>query len=242
MMFLTQKPCIALISVDGDPAIEIGREEAGGRNVYVRQVGLALAEQGWQVDMFTRRSSPGQSAIVQHGPNFRTVRLQAGPAEFMSRDELFNSLPEFVEAFQQFQQREGLSYPLIHTHYWLSSWVGMELKRHQPLVQVHTYHSLGAVKYRAIADMPAIAETRLAVEKACLETVDRVIATSPQEQEHMCALVSSAGEIEVIPCGTDIERFGSIDRMTARDRLGLAPDAKIIFYVGRFDRRKDIET
>ena len=103
----------------------------------------------------------------------------------MSRDELFAYLPEFVEAFQQFQQREGLSYPLIHTNYWLSSWVGMELKQRQPLVQVHTYHSLGAVKYRAIADMPAIAETRLGVEKTCLETVDRVIATSPQEQEHM---------------------------------------------------------
>jgi D-inositol-3-phosphate glycosyltransferase len=241
-MFLTQKPCIALISVDGDPAIEIGGEEAGGQNVYVHQVGLALAAQGWQVDMFTRRSDPRQAAIVQHGPDCRTVRLQAGPAEFMSRDELFAYLPEFVEAFQQFQQREGLSYPLIHTNYWLSSWVGMELKQRQPLVQVHTYHSLGAVKYRAIADMPAIAETRLSVEKTCLETVDRVIATSPQEQEHMRTLVSSQGAIDVIPCGTDIERFGKVDRATARQHLGLDPNAKIVFYVGRFDRRKGIET
>ncbi|HEY9749710.1 MAG TPA: glycosyltransferase family 1 protein [Allocoleopsis sp.] len=241
-MFLTQKPCIALISVDGDPAIEIGREEAGGQNVYVRQVGLALAAQGWQVDMFTRRSSPEQAAIVQHTPSCRTVRLAAGPTEFMSRDELFDYLPEFVEAFQQFQKREGLSYPLIHTNYWLSSWVGMQLKQQRPLVQVHTYHSLGAVKYRAIADMPAIAETRLSVEKACLETVDRVIATSPQEQEHMRSLVSSKGAIDVIPCGTDIERFGKVDRATARQHLGLDPDAKIVFYVGRFDRRKGIET
>lgn len=241
-MFLTQKPCIALISVDGDPAIEIGREEAGGQNVYVRQVGLALAAQGWQVDMFTRRSSPEQAAIVQHEPSCRTVRLSAGPTAFMSRDELFDHLPEFVEAFQQFQKREGLSYPLIHTNYWLSSWVGMQLKQQQPLVQVHTYHSLGAVKYRAIADMPAIAETRLSVEKACLETVDRVIATSPQEQEHMRSLVSSKGAIDVIPCGTDIERFGKVDRATAHQHLGLDPDAKIVFYVGRFDRRKGIET
>jgi D-inositol-3-phosphate glycosyltransferase len=49
-MFLTQHR-IALISVDGDPSADIGQEEAGGQNVYVRQVGLALAERGWQVDM-----------------------------------------------------------------------------------------------------------------------------------------------------------------------------------------------
>ena len=53
-MNLATEPRIALISVHGDPAIEIGKEEAGGQNVYVRHVGEALAELGWQVDMFTR--------------------------------------------------------------------------------------------------------------------------------------------------------------------------------------------
>jgi D-inositol-3-phosphate glycosyltransferase len=66
---------------------------------------------------------------------------------------------------------------------------------------------------------PAIASTRLAVEKACLETVDRVVATSPQEQEHMRKLVSAQGAIEMVPCGTDIERLGSIERPAARQQL-----------------------
>ncbi|MEP0752636.1 glycosyltransferase family 1 protein [Trichocoleus sp. Lan] len=241
-MLLTEKNRIALISVDGDPAVEIGQEEAGGQNVYVRQVGLALAEQGWQVDMFTRRSTPEQLDVVQHTPNCQTIRLAAGPAQFMSRDRLFCYLPEFVEQFQAFQQREGWQYTLVHTNYWLSSWVGMELKKHQPLIQVHTYHSLGAVKYRTVSEIPAIASTRLAVEKACLETVDRVIATSPQEEDQMRSLVSTQGQIEMIPCGTDIVKFGSIQRQEARQQLGIASDAKVVLYVGRFDRRKGIET
>lgn len=241
-MLLTQKNRIALISVDGDPAVEIGQEEAGGQNVYVRQIGLALAEQGWQVDMFTRRSTPEQLDVVQHTPKCRTIRLVAGPAQFMSRDRLFGYLPEFVQQFQAFQQREGWQYTLVHTNYWLSSWVGMELKKHQSLKQVHTYHSLGAVKYRTVSDIPAIASTRLAVEKACLETVDRVVATSPQEADQMRSLVSTQGQIEMIPCGTDIERFGSIQRQEARQQLGIATDAKVVLYVGRFDRRKGIET
>jgi len=167
-MFVHPENRIALISVDGDPAIEIGQEEAGGQNVYVRQVGLALAEQGWQVDMFTRRSSPDQAAVVQHNPNCRTIRLKTGPAKFIGRDELFSYLPEFVREFQAFQKREGIEYQLVHTNYWLSSWVGMELRKYQPVRMVHTYHSLGAVKYRTVTNIPAIASTRLAIEKACL--------------------------------------------------------------------------
>ncbi|KAB8335646.1 glycosyltransferase family 1 protein [Scytonema tolypothrichoides VB-61278] len=241
-MLPTRKHRIALISVDGDPAAEIGQEEAGGQNVYVRQVGYALAGQGWQVDMFTRQSSPQQATIVQHGPLCRTIRLKTGPAEFIGRDHLFEHLPEFIAEFQAFQQKQGFQYPLIHTNYWLSSWVGMELKKQQPLIQLHTYHSLGTVKYSAISDIPAIASKRIAVEKACLETVDRVVATSPQEQEHMRRLVSTKGKIEVIPCGTDVDKFGLIQRSVARQELGIAPDVKMILYVGRFDRRKGIET
>ncbi|BDI16105.1 hypothetical protein ANSO36C_19070 [Nostoc cf. commune SO-36] len=43
MNSITEKR-IALISVHGDPAVEIGKEEAGVQNVYVRQVGEALAQ------------------------------------------------------------------------------------------------------------------------------------------------------------------------------------------------------
>jgi glycosyltransferase involved in cell wall biosynthesis len=241
-MSLPDKNRIALISVSGDPAIEIGKEEAGGQNVYVREVGLALANAGWQVDMFTRRSNPQQATIVQHSPHCRTIRLTAGPATFINRNQLFNYLPEFVYNFIAFQQREGLKYSIIHTNYWLSSWVGMVLRKYHPLVHVHTYHSLGAVKYSATNDLPAIAHTRLAVEKACLETADRVIATSPQEAKHLRQLVSTKGAIEVVPCGTDINRFGGISKREAREQLKIAADAKVVLYVGRFDPRKGIET
>ena len=241
-MSINQMNRVALISVSGDPAAEIGQEEAGGQNVYVRQVGLALARAGWSVDMFARRLSSEQSTVVQHAPNCRTIRLTAGPTKFISRDEVFGYLPEFVAQMQAFQQKEGFQYPLIHTNYWLSSWVGMELKKYQPVKQVHTYHSLGAVKYRAISNLPAIASTRLATEKTCLETVDRVVATSPQEEEHMRSLVSTQGAIDIIPCGTDIERLGAIDRQTARQQLNIPAEAKVVLYVGRFDRRKGIET
>jgi D-inositol-3-phosphate glycosyltransferase len=233
---------VALISVHGDPAIDIGKEEAGGQNVYVREVGEALARQGWQVDMFTRRSDSSQAEIVEHSANCRTVRLTAGPQKFVERQKIFNYLPEFVNAFLDYQHKQKTIYPIIHTNYWLSAWVGMEIKKLQTVQHLHTYHSLGAVKYRSINTIPLIAKTRLRVEQECLETADMVIATSPQEKEHMRSLVSKKGNVMVIPCGTDINCFGRVNRHVGREKIGAALDAKIVMYAGRFDERKGIET
>ena len=236
------KKAIALISVHGDPAVKIGKEEAGGQNVYVRQVGEALAQLGWQVDMFTRASNSQKPKIVEHSANCRTIRLVAGPEDFVPRQEIFSYGQDFVAELLKFQEKEGIKYSLTHTNYWISGWVGLQLKKQLSLPVVHTYHSLGVVKYSTVSTIPEIAKTRLEVEKACLETADCIVATSPQEKEHMRSLVSSKGNIEIIPCGTDINRFGSIKQEEARTRLGIDPDAKMIFYIGRFDPRKGIET
>ena len=233
---------VALISVHGDPAIDIGKEEAGGQNVYVKEVGEALARQGWQVDMFTRKSDANQAEIVQHSPNCRTIRLVAGPQQFVARQKIFDYLPEFLQAFLDFQHQQKTIYPLIHTNYWLSAWIGMEIKKLQTVQHLHTYHSLGAVKYSTVNVIPTIAKTRLQVEKRCLETADVIVATSPQEQEHMRSLVSKRGNIQVIPCGTYIDCFGSIDRATGRAKIGIKPEEKLVMYAGRFDPRKGIET
>ncbi|MGA7933158.1 MAG: glycosyltransferase family 1 protein [Kovacikia sp.] len=236
------RQAIALISDYADPAADIGKEEAGGQNVYVRQVGEALAKLGWQVDMFTRKARPDDAKIVQHSPHCRTIRLTAGPEEFIPREQLFNFMPEFVEAFQKFHSKEGTNYPLIHTNYWMSAWVGLRLKEESNIQLVHTYHSLGAVKYQTVQQRPAIANTRLAVEQQILEQANCVVATSPQEEEMLRTLVSQQGCIEVVPCGTDINNFHAIPKVEARAKLGLKLNEVIVLYVGRFDPRKGIDT
>ena len=246
--FISSRPsipgrqAIALISDHADPAAEIGKEEAGGQNVYVRQVGEALAKLGWQVDMFTRKIHPEDSAIVQHSPHCRTIRLVAGPERFVPRDELFKYMPQFVEAFHKFQTKEATNYPLVHTNYWLSTWVGLQLQKTSNIQLFHTYHSLGAVKYQSVPSIPLVASTRMAVERQILENANCIVATSPQEREYLRQLVSREGRVEVIPCGTDIDNFRILPKEEARAKLGLAQSDRIVLYVGRFDPRKGIET
>jgi D-inositol-3-phosphate glycosyltransferase len=239
---IPSRQAIALISEHGDPAAQIGKDAAGGQNVYVRQVGEALAKLGWQVDMFTRKSNPDDATIVEHTPHCRTIRLVAGPETYIPRDRLFEYMPAFVAAFQKFQQQEGVNYPLAHTNYWMSGWVGLELKKYQNIQLLHTYHSLGAIKYRTVDNIPSIAQTRLAVERQILEQSHCIVSTSPQELDDLRQLVSQRGRIEIIPCGTDIDNFQPVSRAAARQQLGINPQAKIVLYVGRFDPRKGIET
>ena len=242
MLRLLNRQAIALISVHADPAEDIGCEDTGGQNVYVRHVGETLAALGWRVDMFIRKVHADDDVIVQHSPYCRTIRLKAGAETHIPRDQLFGHMPEFVESFQAFQRDQGVDYPLIHTNYWLSAWVGMELQKTSAIQLVHTYHSLGAVKYQSLVEIPQVASNRLRVEREILERANCVVATSPQEQETLRSLVSTSGQIEVIPCGTDTNNFRLTSKAHARTQLKLGTHEKVILYVGRFDQRKGIET
>ena len=227
---------IALISVHSDPACETGRQ-----NIYVRQLGEALSRLGWQVDMFTRKTDADLANIVEHCPGCRTIRLTAGVEQFVHRQKLIGYLPDFLKQLRQFQRDNGIQYRLIHTNYWLSAWVGMELKKSQPLKHIHTYHSLGAVKYANDSQLDNLAKTRLAIEKICLETADLSIATCPQQRDYLRELVSDRGHIEIVPGGTDPNLFGSISHKQARQKLGIESDVFNILYVGRFNRRQGVE-
>ena len=228
---------IAIISVHSDPANKTGRQ-----NIYVRQVGEALSRLGWQVDMFTRKTDMNQDDIVQHNPLCRTIRLTAGAKQFLRQQNLIGYLPQFLQQLLQFQRENNLQYRLIHTNYWLSAWVGMELKKIQPLKHIHTYHSLGAVKYIEEQQIDNLAKNRLKIEKACLETADLSIATCPQQRDYLRDLVSDKGNIEIIPGGTDINLFGSISQIEARQKLEVEPDVFNILYVGGFGCDQGIET
>jgi D-inositol-3-phosphate glycosyltransferase len=118
----------------------------------------------------------------------------------------------------------------------------LELRKQSHIQLVHTYHSLGAIKYNTMTTRPGSAATRLRVEQQILEQASCVVATSPQEQESLRQLVSHRGNIEMIPCGTDTDNFRPISKTEARMQLGLDLQDKIVLYVGRFDPRKGIET
>ena len=123
----------ALICLHGDPIANIGKQQAGGQSIYVRDLGIALAQRGCQVDIFTRREHPGVAEVIEIHPGCRMIRLNVGPAKIISRTELIAYVPAFVAARLAFQTKSHQKYTLIPSNYELFSL--LEIIHHQSVAK-----------------------------------------------------------------------------------------------------------
>ncbi|MBI4340284.1 MAG: glycosyltransferase [Chloroflexi bacterium] len=230
---------IAFISVHGCPLAPLGARSAGGMNVYLRALAQGLGRLGFAVDIFTRAHGSDEPAINPLDDNVRIIHLDAGPAG-APKEELYLCLPGFLAGMKAFQVQHGLSYALLHTHYWLSGWVGQKLAREMGIPHVTTFHTLAEVKVRARAG-EAEATPRSTTEREVTASADRVIVSTIHEQVALRQLYDGAREkIRVVPGGVDLEKFHPGNQRAARDRLGLNGHQTIL-YVGRLDPIKGVE-
>src|SRR5438093_9328282 len=70
---------VAVISVHTSPTEQPGAGDSGGLNVYVLSVAKRLAEQGIEVDIFTRRTAAAGPEIQEIAPRSRLIQVTAGP-------------------------------------------------------------------------------------------------------------------------------------------------------------------
>ncbi len=235
---------VAMISVHSCPLATLGGRETGGMNVYVRELSRHLSNLGIAVDVYTRRQDPCHPTVVDFADQARVVHLSAGPAAPYSKHRVWDHLPEFVEGVQDFINEHTLQYDIIHSHYWLSGWVAMQLRQTLDLPIVHMSHTLGYPK-NAAAQLPWEQEPsrRLQVERTVLQSSDALVAESPASKQHMVWHYDVApANVAVIPCGVDMGRFRPQDKRRARAALALPPTAPTLLFVGRLQPSKGIDT
>jgi D-inositol-3-phosphate glycosyltransferase len=191
------------------------------------------------VDIFTRDHGDAASKIQEISPMVRVVHLPGGPPE-TPMDGLFDCLPEFQRALLAFQRENQLTYQVIHSHYWLSGWVGRSLALPWRIPHALTFHTLALIKMQSRAG-EADPLPRQRVEKELMSSATRIIAFSPHERDAMVRLYQAdAKSIELIPCGVDLSLFRPLDQQMARERLGL-DGAKVFLCVGRVEPLKGLE-
>ena len=126
----------------------------GGQLVYVKQVALALAGQGHQVDILTRQIiDPEWSEFSEqfdaypHAPNLRIVRLPAGPKEFLGKELLWPHLvKDWVPNILQFYRQQGKFPDVFTAHYGDGGVSGVLIEAQVGIPFTFTAHSLGALK------------------------------------------------------------------------------------------------
>lgn len=90
----SNQPVYAFLSVQGNSISAFDSDDMDRQALYLHHLALGLAEQGHQVDIFTRREHPYQPEILEHQPGLRTIRLTAGPVMMIPRTQVLAYLLE----------------------------------------------------------------------------------------------------------------------------------------------------
>lgn len=241
-------PRVAVLSVHTCPLAMLGGKKTGGMNVYVRDFAQELGRRGYQVDVFTRSQDDCVPRVMHDlGPNARVIHIPAGPERPIPVAEVELYLDEFVQGVLAYAQRCGLTYDVIHSHYWLSGLVAERLQsawgRAIPIV--HMFHTLGQMKNQiATSDAERAPHSRLDGECRVVHRIaDALVAATPAEEEQLIRLYGAdPRHIYVIPPGVDFGRFHPIPQSEAKACVGLDPAKQNILLAGRIEPLKGIDT
>jgi D-inositol-3-phosphate glycosyltransferase len=224
------------------PLAPLGGWETGGMNVYVRELGRALAARGVAIDIFTRRQTTDVADVVEYSPGARVIHIDAGPHRHVDKYDVLDYLPDFACGVQRFRALMGASYDLIHSHYWLSGRLGVLFADHWGVPLVSTFHTLAQLKNR-VAETAAEREqtVRYEIERRTMAGSDRVVALTAIDRQQISRHYQTHSPIDVIPGGVDLDCFSPLRRVAARAALGLRQDQKVVLFVGRIQRLKGLE-
>src|SRR5688500_12714888 len=157
-----------------------GVGDSGGMNVYVRAVAERLADRGVAVDLFTRCRGGSDHEVKTLAPGIRVVSVKAGPCAVVPKAELPRFLPEFLGGVLRVAHEDGGGYDIVHSHYWLSGWVGRAMRTALAVPLVASFHTLGKVKNYSLARGEAPeTDPRIAAEQAVIDDADRILAPTP---------------------------------------------------------------
>lgn len=227
---------VMVLSMHGDPLASLGGKQSGGQNVYVREMVRALDFNGVAADVFTHWSDPTLPHTQRLGERSRVIRLAGSKKGFLTKEQLYGGLPMFQADLEEYLGRSG-QYSLIHSNYWLSGSVGAKLQEKLEIPLVHTSHSLGVVRSKAVSNMTHNYRIRIETEKKLLTDSNRIIATTAWEKGILTSSYKvPSSSIAVIPCGINHSVFG----IGSLEHTSKHSDRRKILYVGRFEENKGL--
>jgi D-inositol-3-phosphate glycosyltransferase len=237
---MTKRLKIAMISIHSCPLKMPGGRDTGGMNVYIRELAQELGERGHTVDIYTMTHQPKHEPVVSLGQNVRLIHLETGVDEDMPKAAIYAYVQRFAWGVNNFSKSNNVNYDLLHSHYWLSGLIGMQLQTLWHIPHAVMFHTLGAVK-NSIGIGKCEPELRIEGEREVVGSCDRIIASTAKEREDLITYYgASTDKITIIPCGVNLDLFKPSDKEIARKELGL-DHQKVILFVGRIEPLKGLE-
>ena len=226
---------IAMISEHASPLAALGGVDAGGQNSHVAELAAALAGQGHEVRVYTRRDNPDLPQVVPMGERVDVVHVPAGPVTPLPKDELLPYMGRFGE-WMAADWRGEWRPDVAHAHFWMSGLAAVDAGKACGVPVVQTFHALGTVKRRHQGRADTSPPRRIAFECHLAQTVDRVIVQCRDEIGELLRMGVPRSRMALVPSGVNTERFSERGPSVPR-RDGLAR----ILTVARLVERKGVE-
>ena len=217
---------IAMISEHASPLTT--RDTTGAQQRHVAELSAALAEQGHEVRVYTRRDDPHLPAIVKMSEGVHVVHVPAGPALALPPEQLLSHMGDFAQWLRTEWRDTDWLPEVAHAHFWTSGLAAVTAARQVGIPVVQSFHELGA-----LAESTGGGPSRAGYERALGRAVDRVVAQTQNEARGLVRIGVPRTQLTVVPAGVDSDRFTPDGPAVERD-----PERPRILSVGRLVERK----
>lgn len=226
---------LAMLSLHTSPLVQPGGGDAGGMNVYVRELVAALAHGGADTTVYVRRWRDDLPKRLAVEPGFEVVHIDAGDPN-LSKEQLPGIVDEFADGVRAHLAIDPAD--VLHANYWLSGVAGHRLKHELDLPMVSTFHTLARVKAETGDVEP---QNRIDAESDVIACSDIITANSVVELHELVRHYGAdPSRIEIVPPGVDHAFFSPGSRRGARQALGLG-DEPVLLFVGRIQPLKGVD-
>lgn len=194
---------LLFIDLHCDASLPAGAGEFGGGNTYSRSV-LELISNNDEINCIyvTRKKSKELEDFFKFSKNIKYFRIRIGDYCYNDKDSLYLYTESTVKAVSKILNAQKFVPEIIHSSYWPSGLVALEISKNYCVKQIHTVLSNG--KRKAIeSGNYSIEHIRTNSEQTIYDNVDYIVCSSKSEYEDINKLYNISTE-KLVLTGLDV--------------------------------------
>ncbi len=171
---------LLLISLHADPSMPPGIGAYGGRHMYPKELLIGLSQRDFRVSLLTRKSYSNLPDIEHINKNCTIYRMDYGNCDPLDKREFYQLREKSFELASKIIKENRLLFQLIHSIYWNSGQLALQLSRAYKVPFVHSIISNG--KQILECQAKGIEPHRIDVESLVFEEAQRLFCITQSEQ------------------------------------------------------------
>lgn len=203
------KPRRLIVTLNGDPLVDLGSEHAGGQCKYVLELSKNLILQGWHVHVVTLVSDgrPDEETVTY---GFTVSRIRRPTGRPYGYDIAESEITQIGAELDKRLANDVLGFRAILACYWVSALAAFPISQKRGWPLVITFCQLA--HFKMAADPSSQVVRRAEVEADLGRRCHAVIATNRCEADTLADVYNiERRKIHIIPRGVDLTLFSDVE-------------------------------